>query len=558
MKKKRLWMIVAVVAALAVIAAVVILVTSQKKEETPAPTPAATVSPEKTAAPDLITPTSTPEATEVQTAVPTPRRTVRITNPPTEVPTPVPPTPTPNPWNDTEYPPTCVEAGYIVHENTYEGVTTILEGAPALGHDWAEWVEDPDSGKMVSTCTRCGLQLMRSDIYTGTIPRIDFWGSMDGISKADRVTLGFDFTSPTEIFSCYSFTTWQGHNTLNFPKKNFTIRLFNDEEITEKHRLIFNGWQREHKYVLKANYRDFSQSRNLVAANLWADIAATRANLFPTLRRTSNFGAVDGFPVIVYLNGEFIGLYTMNLHIDNDLYQMDNAYDAVMIANSTEPEETRFYALAAFEDEKNAWEVEYCGTGNDNQWAKDSLNELITFVMTSDDETFRAHLGDYLDVDAAIDYLIFLYVTGLESNASQDLVLLKYHDCDVWIPSVYDMEHAFGLSQDGTAYLAADHFVPVQRDGIWDSGTNSLLWDRLLQLFEPEIRARYAELRQNVLTEDELTARVNAFMDQVPDEYYEMDAALWPRQLPEGSQREQMATYTLERLRLMDAVFIGK
>ncbi len=554
-KEKRLWMIIVGIAALAIIAIALVLVVAQRPKETPALAPAATVSSEMTAKPVAAIPTSAPEAAEVPRTVPTPECTVRITNPLTEMPTLTPPTPTPNPWHDTEYPSTCEDAGYILHENAYEGVTTILEGAPPLGHEWSEWKKDRESGKMVSVCSRCGKELIRNEIYTGTIPRIDFYGSMEGISKSDRVTLNFDFTSPTEVFSCYSYTTWQGHNTLNFPKKNYTIRLFNDEEITDKHRLVFNGWQREHKYVLKANYRDVSQARNLVAANLWADMAATRPNLFETLRHTSNYGAVDGFPVIVYLNGEFLGLYTMNLHIDDDLYQMDNAYDAVMIANSTEPEETRFRALATFEDEKNAWEIEYCSTGDNNQWAKDSLNELITVVMTSDDEVFRAHVGDYLDMDGAIDYLIFLYVTGLEKNASKDLVLLKYQDFDVWIPSVYDMERAFGLSYDGDVWLAADVFLPILQEGVWDSGTDSLLWDRLLQLFEPEIRQRYAELRRAVLTEDRLMAWTNALIDKIPEKYYAADLALYPRQVPEGDFREQIKAYIHHRLRLLDEIF---
>ena len=489
---------------------------------------------------------------------PTPRIIVHITAAPTKVPTPIPPTPTPNPWRDTEYPPTCEEAGYILHENTSEGITTTLEGAPPLGHDWSEWTKDTEAGMMVRICYRCGKQMSRSEVYTGTIPRIDFYGSMEGISKSDRVTLGFDFTSPTEVFSCYSYTTWQGHNTLNFPKKNYTIRLYDDVEITKKHKLTFYDWQREHKYILKANYRDFSQARNLIAANLWADMAKTRTDLFETLRHTSNYGAVAGFPVIVYHNGEFHGLYTMNLHIDDDLYQMDNAYDAVMISNSTEPEETRFYANAAFEDEKTAWEVEFCGTEDNNQWAKDQLNELITFVMSSDDTTFHESLGDYLDINGAIDYLIFLYVTGLQDNAAKDLVLLKYHNCDVWIPSVYDMEHAFGLASGGTEYLSSDVFLPVKKDGVWDSETNSLLWDRLLQIFELEIQARYTELRQRVLTEEGLTARVNMQMAMIPEDYYKRDIKLWPRQLPDGSQQDQMVAYICDRLSILDTVLVNE
>jgi len=492
--------------------------------------------------------------TDHATMKPTPERHIyHITNAPTGTPTAPSATLTPDPWKETVYPATCKEAGYIVRENTVEGYTVIEEGEKAIGHLYGKWIKNNETGMYETTCARCGEIIKRRTGYEGTIPRIDFTGSMEGISKSERVTLSFDFAGPTDNFSCYAYTTWQGHNTLNYPKKNYTIRLYDDEGITQKHKLIFDGWRREHKYVLKANYRDISQARNLIAADLWADMSASRPNLFGTLRRTSNFGAVDGFPVIVYLNGDFLGLYTLNLHIDDDLYQMDHAYDAVMIANDTEPEECRFHAMAEFTDQKNCWEVEFCGTDQDDQWAKDQLNDLIRFVMTSNDEVFRENLKNYLDVDGAIDYLIFLYMTGLQRNASKDLVLLKYHDCDVWIPTVYDMERAFGLSLDGRAYNRADDFLPEKNDGIWVSGTDNLLWDRMLNQFEPEICNRYRDLRKDILTENRLASRISAIISQIPIEYYEQDAAIYPRQTPAGQQpEEQITSFVKERLRLLD------
>ncbi len=498
----------------------------------------------------------TAETTVTNTPGPTPeRKIIPITNPPTDVPTPLIATATPNPWETTEYPPTCEEAGYFVRENVLDGHVEIVEGLPALGHEFGEWEKGTMNGMMVTTCIRCGKEIRSRTAYSGTIPRIDLTGSMEGISKSNRITLRFDFASPTDNFSCFSYTTWQGHNSLEYPKKNYTIRLYDNEAISEKHKLKFKGWQREHKYVLKANYRDVSQTRNLVAAHLWADMVKSRPNLFETLRHTSNYGAVDGFPVIVYVNGEFDGLYTMNLHIDDDLYQMDNVLDAIMIANSTEPEETRFQAEAMFTDQKNAWEVEYCGSGEDEQWAKDRLNELIHFVINSNDDDFREHLRDYLDVDGALDYLIFLYVTGLQNNAAKDLVLLKYHDCDVWIPTVYDMERAFGLALDGTEYISPETFLPSRTPDTWNSETGSLLWDRIWTLFGKEIRDRYVNLRQTILTEEELIRRIDQYMEEIPNEYFEQDLQRYPRRIPEGKPGEQMKEYIHQRLWLLDRLF---
>ena len=174
--------------------------------------------------------------------------------------------------------------------------------------------------------------------------------------------------------------------------------------------------------------------------------------------------------------------------------------------------------------------------------------------MLSDDNDFHEHLQDYLDVDGAIDYLLFLYITGLERNASKDLVLLKYHDYDVWIPSVYDMERAFGLGLDGE-YISENVFVPVKKDNTWESGTNSMLWDRLLQTFETEIRARYTELRQTVLIKENMASHAAYYIDAIPVEYYMLDLEIWPRSNAVGTPLEQITMYMQNRLEILDNLF---
>jgi hypothetical protein len=217
-----------------------------------------------------------------------------------------------------------------------------------------------------------------------------------------------------DSFSVYAYTSWQGHSTLANEKKNYTVRFFDDEALTRKHRMELRpGWQLEHKYVLKANYADATQVRNLLCADVWAQMAATRAGMEPRLAATSNYGATDGFPVTVWLNDEFHGLYTLNLHKDDDLYSMKKGWtDAVMICNGSAAQESMCRAETNFTNEENGWEVEFCGT-DDTSWAKDSFNRLIRFVKTADDATFRKELSDYLDVEAAIDHLIALYALGL-------------------------------------------------------------------------------------------------------------------------------------------------
>lgn len=448
----------------------------------------------------------------------------------------------------TVHEPTCTQAGYTLYENPDAGTTRVEDGAPALGHDFG----DPAGEK----CLRCGIAAEEDTAANLIIPRVEFTGSMAGISKSTRVPLGFHFAAGDREFSCWSFTTWQGHSTLNYDKKNYTIRLFADEAITEKYKLVFNDWQLEHKYILKANYCDPSQARNLVAARIWGDMAQTRPNLPARLAETSNFGAVDGFPVSLWHDGEFKGLYTMNLHKDEDLFGLrDGTREAILISNAQTMDESLFRAPAAFIEDKSDWELEYCATDTDDAWVKESFNELIRFVMESDDKTFQKDLGKYLDVDGAIDYLIYIYALGLSDAGAKDLVLVKYEDTP-WIPSVYDMEDAFGLSPDGKTLIPAGEFLPGKQDGTWSSGTGSLLWDRLLNAFAPQVTARYRALRQDILSAEALCARVSGYIASIPDELYREDALLYPnRNLPDIIPEEQMIQYINDRLPILDQIF---
>lgn len=497
-------------------------------------------------------PTTTP--TQEPTATPTEEPTATPTETPTATPTET-PTATPAPWIESETEATCEEAGYIRRENTADGTVLFEETSSALGHEYSDWVKD-ESGKATRTCMRCGKTESREVSRIGTgLPIIELKGDMSGISKSDRVKVEVEYSGKNEYFNCWGFVTWQGHSTLEDEKKNYMLRLYDDEQMVDKHRMTFRDWQLEHKYVLKANYRDETQCRNLVCAEIWREMIESRANVPERLKALHTYGTVDGFPVELRINGKFAGLYTLNLHKDDDLYGMRKGREeAAMICNAETSDEALFRAEAKFETDVTDWEVEYCGTEEDDRWARESFNSMIRFVMTADDETFRSKAKEQIDIDAAIDYLIYIYAMGLTDSAAKDLVMLNYGD-GVWIATAYDMEDAFGLNAKGTGAAGADEFLPKKKeDGTWDSGTGSLLWDRMLNCFEKEIKERYQELRGSVLTEEKIAGKVKAFIEGIPEEIYREDQELFPR---EGSLKEpgkQILEYIKYRLPILDKV----
>ena len=453
--------------------------------------------------------------------------------------------------------PTCTEAGQILTEDTETHVIK-AETIPALGHSFGEWAPI-DSTYEERVCTVCGARerrIVETDDELA-IPRLILTGSMDGINKKSRVALNAVFTSPDAQFDCWAIMTMQGHSTLGLDKPNYTVRFYDDADGIQKHKLRFGCWRKEHKYILKADYFDVTQCRNLVGAQLWRELVETRANVHPRLASLPTLGAVDGFPIALWLNDEFLGLYTFCLHKDDDLFDMKKGEQAaVLVCNKNSEDEASFRAPAVLDEEAvHDWELEFCGT-EDDTWARGSFNGLIDFVMRSSDEEFRERLGEYLDVDAAVDYLVFIYTLGLVNSGVKDLVLVSFGD--QWIPSAYDMDEAFGLMPEGEGAYAPDDFLPRCEGGVWTSGTGSLLWDRLLQNYENEVRARYRELHAGPLSEEHILTLVDSFVDAIPASLYLRDAEKYPGRSSAAEMTEQIHRCMTERLPNLDEVLGGK
>lgn len=456
--------------------------------------------------------------------------------------------------------PTCTEKGFSTYRDKATGRTEIRDEVPPLGHDWSEWqtIAAPDGvepGQQSRVCSRCQSEETQPKLPDDPLSKIVIFGGLDGIGKKEEVPVTVSFFSPDNSFTDFATLKYQGHSSLAYEKKNFTMKLYLDEDHSEKDKRVFYTWQKENKYILKANAIDPSQARNLVCAHIWGQMVAARDVVPERLQGLSNYGAVDGFPVALYWDDAFYGLYTMNLHKDGDLFGMeDGQKDALVIINQNESEAVRFRAPASFADENSDWELEYCGT-EDGAWAEEQLNALIAFVRESDDETFRAKLSDYMDVDAAVDYLLAIYALGLQDSGVKDLLMASF-DGGVWIPSLYDMENAFGLNADGLGYDTSDRFIPRQENGVWTSATGSLLWDRIVQNFRPELQARYRALRGTILQNAAVEKQIDEWIGAIPAAYYAADAQKHPTTpRPEGDWAQQMKQDFERRTALLDQIF---
>ena len=453
-------------------------------------------------------------------------------------------------------PPTCTDGGYSLYTNPETGEVVVHDVVPAAGHVYGPWEEVTPAtllipGSRSRVCDRCAFEEQTLSYLQTGLPVIALEGSMEGIGKKNEINMDARLFSEDGELESYATLKYQGHSSLRFSKKNYTLKFWEDADRSEKRKLTFSHWNKENKYILKADYIDPTMCRNLICANVWAEVVASRENLNEAFTDLSNYGAVDGFPTILYINGEFQGIYNMNLHKDDDLFGMsEDKEHAIMITNDPTAEEAFFKAQAVF-TETSPWEVEYCGT-EDSDWAKKKLNALIRFVMESDDETFRKDLHKYLDVDSAVDYLLCMYALGLTNHGADELLLVCYGADEPWVASMYDMETGFGLSADGKQFLSAETFLPKAGD----SATENLLWDRLLQNFYPELCSRYTQLRQTVLAPENLLQQVTDFTSAVAADVYKANDAIHTGYPAAEIGIESIETYIQNRIPLLDKQFL--
>ena len=142
----------------------------------------------------------------------------------------------------------------------------------------------------------------------------------------------------------------QGSGSLQFPKKNFALDLCNDEWVgDDTFKIKFGDWVEQDSFHGKAFWNDYFRGVANVGFDIYKDLqnsygvennrtwkqaqvferyqnlVATGVNAYSEMYDRMDYGALcfpQGFPIIVYLNGIFYGLFTWNLKKHRDNYHM--------------------------------------------------------------------------------------------------------------------------------------------------------------------------------------------------------------------------------------------
>ena len=363
-----------------------------------------------------------------------------------------------------------------------------------------------------------------------------------------------EYVSKTTKFHAYTYIKLQGNSTLQLPKKNYTINLYSDENRSVKLNKEFKNWGFHNNFVLKANYNDILHARNVVGAKLWSKVVQSRSDydtLPEELKNSPNNGAIDGFPVKVYINGTYNGLYNWTIPKCDWMVGMNsaNANHVLLSAEFNDNGDVAYLNNPCnfntlWDGSEDYFSVE---VGRNSEKLVNSLNNIICSIMYDDQSVFE----QILDIQSAIDYFIFqeiiLGTDGLAKN-----MLLATYDMSKWYLSAYDMDSTFDLDWNGVILECYDSNMP---NGPYNNKYSSLL-KYIWEYYLGDYVARYTELRKSVLSYSSIIEEFEKYVGMFGEDVYIQDTAIYP-DIPSATYNtlKSLRFFVRDRLEYLDSKY---
>ena len=340
-------------------------------------------------------------------------------------------------------------------------------------------------------------------------------------------------------FKKHSILNAQGNSSMGFVKKNVAIDFCDDEWIgDDTPKVRIGNWVPQDSFHMKAYYTDFFRGVGAVSYKLYDQIVRTRGNMYDrpwkkALLDMSKIGTTtkslgnphvgdyelltdtgarcfpDGFPVAIYLNGEFYGIFSFQLKKHRDNYHMDKStaehvhldgtinynilWNGTIVwgtgDNGFEVRNPKnLYAIGgnkydadikqeeiAGEDEVNSWiaagqlpdgtvisskiKKNLQMTAKVKKYIQDFANTIniiktaaSTYETSSKTEedlkAFKAVFEKYYDVENLIDYLITIDILGNGDSLRKNWQWFTYNGIKWWV-GLYDCDGVFGAMHLG-------------------------------------------------------------------------------------------------------------
>ncbi|HRH69966.1 MAG TPA: CotH kinase family protein [Flavobacteriales bacterium] len=332
----------------------------------------------------------------------------------------------------------------------------------------------------------------------------------------------------------------------SLPKKSFLIEFWEDPsgEGTVDRALL--GMRNDDDWNLQSLYNEPLRITSPLNNRLWTDIHQPYyAALEPEAKSGISMEHVE-----LFLNDRYQGIYAFGERVDRKqlkLEQFDGGirgelYRGVGWGAST------FTSMPPYDNNSILWSgFEYEHPEELVDWSR--LHGFVDFVINASDEDFVPNYPEQFHMGTAVDYFLFLNLLRLADNAGKNIFIARYDQGEPYFYIPWDLDNGFGVIWDGTRQ-------PVTDDVLTNGLYARLMDDCTTDGFRSRLRARWQELREDLLAYDPIMHRFNEAHDRLAaNGVYDREALAWPDFVHDTDHLDYAGLWLQDRLTFLDVVF---
>lgn len=301
---------------------------------------------------------------------------------------------------------------------------------------------------------------------------------------------------------------WRGGstNTEGKHKRNYKIKF--------KEKQQFFGLKADKNWILDAGQQDLFRLRNRIATELWNDFARKP---YYTADGAEVFTGVRGRVVEVFLNDEYVGIYSLTETMDNKTLGLKKSKKGFIHGQlwktSGRGLSMMYNTPPSFDNTSSTWDIfetKYPDIKDVNPTDYSPLWKAINFVVNSSDDEFKDSVAYYFDLPVVEDYYIYAQTLCAVDNIGKNMYWAIYDskespkitfavwDLDLTVGSsylkVYDQKYTL------PNHIIKGYFNLIKRLIATNAGN-----------FNSQVRERYWSARKDVLSTDSLIARYKSY-----------------------------------------------
>lgn len=280
---------------------------------------------------------------------------------------------------------------------------------------------------------------------------------------------------------------------------------------------------------------------------------------------------INGFPIELYVNGEYLGVYNFN----HDRYSYQSyGYDYIKYPNmlvyeinsNSNTSAGAFYRYGAnAESSANVSEIEYYkrdfkliyGNRTTDSDTYSEIKSLVEWVSVAEYDLFRETISEHFNKEFLFRYFLNVLFIGAVDSLGKNLKIFTV-DGKVWYPQFYDLDTVLGI--DNSGYLTIQPDVEIE-SGSYNT-SNSNLWSKVWDYFNTELKEEWAKMRQDRFTLDNLMEYIyNQQIAQIPAKMYNDDAQVKYLEFGSlytycchGNKEHQIRRWLRERIAYVDSM----